>query len=347
MNKSNPAPRHCEESPCRRGSNQVPRHCEVRSNPVPRHCEVRSNPYFIILLCLLFTACSGNHHENEDEEELETETPVTITHCTIGDMMEVVELNATSAFLLKNQTKATTNSYIKSVSVMPGQRVVKDQLMFILKGKEAENLGATFGELTADIPYTGEIKVVANCNGYITEIHHQTGDYVMEGDVLAEISDAGSLVFLLQLPYELTPYLTKNKSLMLELPDGTELKGALSMSMPMVDPVSQTQSIVIRISDNRSIPENLIAKVKIIKNIRNNTISLPKPAILADETLENFWIMKMIDEEYAVKVPIIKGVEMEGYVEILSPELSIDDIILETGNYGLPDTAKVVIQDND
>jgi 6-phosphogluconate dehydrogenase len=53
--------------------------------------------------------------------------------------------------------------------------------------------------------------------------------------------------------------------------------------------------------------------------------------------------MKMIDEEYAVKVPIIKGIEMDEMVEIISPELSIEDIILETGHYGLPDTARVVI----
>jgi len=303
----------------------------------------------IIILCLLFSSCFLGHHneEEDDEEEIETETPVTVTHCTIGDMMEVVELNATSVFLLKNQTKATTNGYIKSVSVLPGQRVAKDQVMFVLKGKEAENLGATFSELNADIQYTGEITIAANCNGYIAEIHHQTGDYVMEGDVLTEITDAGSLVFLMQIPYELTPYLSKNKTLNLELPDGTDLKGSLSMSMPVVDPVSQTQSIVIRIpAENGSIPENLIAKVRIIKNIRSNTVSLPKPAILADETLENFWIMKMMDEEYAVKVPIVKGVEMDGMVEIVSPELSVEDIILETGNYGLPDTAKVIIIEN-
>jgi multidrug efflux pump subunit AcrA (membrane-fusion protein) len=276
---------------------------------------------------------------------LEIVTPVTVTHCTIGDMTEVVELNATSVFLQKNQSKATTNGYIKSATVMPGQRVTKGQVLFVLKGKEAENLGATFNELNADIQYTGEIEIVANCDGYIAAVHHQTGDYVMEGDVLTEITDAGSLVFMMQLPYELTPFLTKNKTLNLELPDGTNIKGALSMSMPVVDPVSQTQNIVIRIPNGGSIPENLIAKVKIIKNIRNNVLSLPKEAILADETLEHFWIMKMMDEEHAVKVPIEKGIEMDGHVEILSPELSIEDLILETGNYGLPDTAKVVIQE--
>jgi multidrug efflux pump subunit AcrA (membrane-fusion protein) len=307
-----------------------------------RHCKERSNLFSILFLCFLLFSCHGKSAENEEEEQ-ETTTPVTVTKCTTGDMQEVVELNATSVFLQKNQIKATTNGYIKSVTALPGQRVSNGRILFVLKGKEAENLGSTINTLDSAIHFTGEIKIIANSNGFINVINYQTGDYVMEGDVLAEINDAGSLVFLMQLPYELSPYLSKNKTLNLELPDGKSITGVLSTSMPTVDPVSQTQNIVIRIPDNGSIPENLIAKVKIIKSIRKNAVSLPKAAILADETQEHFWIMKMIDTIQAVKFPITKGIESNGQVEILSPKFSPDDIILETGNYGLPDTAKVVI----
>jgi len=308
-----------------------------------RHCEERSNPYQLILfLCILLSSCHGKTAEKE-EEAPETTTPVTVTHCTVGDMQDIAELNATSTFLKKNQIKAITNGYIKSVSGLPGQRVTKGQVLFVMKGKEAENLGSTINELDTTAHFTGEIKINANTGGFISAINYQPGDYVMEGDILAEINDAGSLVFLMQLPYELSPYLSGNKTLKLELPDGKSITGTLSMSIPTVDPVSQTQSIVIRIPDNGSIPENLIAKVKFIKSIKKNAISLPKAAILADETQEHFWIMKMIDDEQAVKFPVTKGIESGGQVEILSPKLSPDDVILETGNYGLPDTAKVVI----
>jgi hypothetical protein len=56
--------------------------------------------------------------------------------------------------------------------------------------------------------------------------------------------------------------------------------------------------------------------------------------------------MKMIDNNTAVKVPVIKGIETAGKVEILSPVLKPSDMILLTGNYGLPDTAEVVIDKN-
>lgn len=298
----------------------------------------------VFFAAFILYSCKGKPAPGEEAEQ-EIVTPVTITQPVTGTMQEVVELNAVSSFLRKNMVKAPTNGYLKSVDVLPGQKVTVSQVLFILKGKEAENLGAVINDLDTAVHFTGEVKITANSNGFITGINHQTGDYVQEGDILAEISDMGSLVFLMQLPYELTPYLSKNKWLDLELPGGRIIKGTVSSAMPVVDPISQTQSIVIKINNNDgSIPENLIAAIRLVKQIKNNTVSLPKAAVLADETQEYFWIMKMADEETAVKVPVKKGIESAGFVEILSPKLSSDDMILETGNYGLPDTAKVVIQ---
>jgi uncharacterized NAD(P)/FAD-binding protein YdhS len=111
--------------------------------------------------------------------------------------------------------------------------------------------------------------------------------------------------------------------------------------MPTVESVSQTQNIVIRVNPDHTIPENLVAKVKIPKIIRDNTISLPRAAVLSDETQTQFWVMKMTDSITAVKVPVKKGIETKDRIEILSPAFSDQDKILLTGNYGLADTAKV------
>jgi hypothetical protein len=52
----------------------------------------------------------------------------------------------------------------------------------------------------------------------------------------------------------------------------------------------------------------------------------------------------MTDSITAVKVPIVKGIEARDSIEILSPHFTVNQQILLTGNYGLPDTAKVVIE---
>jgi hypothetical protein len=83
--------------------------------------------------------------------------------------------------------------------------------------------------------------------------------------------------------------------------------------------------------------------VTLVKQSKPNTVSLLKSAVLTDEVQSQFWIMKMIDSVTAVKVPVTKGLESADKVEILTPRLNPTDKILLTGNYGLPDTAKVTI----
>jgi multidrug efflux pump subunit AcrA (membrane-fusion protein) len=128
------------------------------------------------------------------------------------------------------------------------------------------------------------------------------------------------------------------------LPDGTKLNGVVGPVMPTVDSASQTQSVVIRVNNASAIPENLIAKVRIVKTAKANTQSLPKTALLTDETESDFWVMKLIDSATAVKVSVRKGIETKDRVEILEPVFSPGDKILVTGNYGLPDTAKVKVE---
>jgi hypothetical protein len=53
--------------------------------------------------------------------------------------------------------------------------------------------------------------------------------------------------------------------------------------------------------------------------------------------------MKLIDSTTAVKVPVTKGMEFTDQIEILDPIFKRSDRILVSGNYGLPDTAKVSI----
>lgn len=83
--------------------------------------------------------------------------------------------------------------------------------------------------------------------------------------------------------------------------------------------------------------------MSLVKSAKGNITSLPKAAVLTDEVQSHFWIMKMIDNVTAVKVPVQKGMEDADRVEIIAPHLSPADKVLLTGNYGLPDTAKVSI----
>ncbi len=298
----------------------------------------------LILTATMLSCSIGN--TNGEEEEIRAVTPVTITSITKGTLSDTVILNATSSFMIKTSVNASINGYLDNVTIIPGQYVKKGQRLFTIRSKEGSTLGNTINNVDSSFNFTGITTVVSPADGYITQLYHLPGEYILEGESLASLSNDESLVFLLNLPYELKPYLKNNMKLLLNLPDGQKIKGTVSSSLPYVDAGSQTQSYILLMDQYRQVPENLIATVSFVRNTKKDAVSLPKEAVLADEEQTEFWIMKLADSTTAVKIPIIKGLETTSRVEILSPELRENDIILLTGNYGLPDTAKIVIEKN-
>ena len=304
---------------------------------------IKLSTYF--LCCFAFTAlfsCGADSATNT-EPTPETGIPVTVTNISIGSLAESIELNATSVFQLKSFIKANATGYLQSVNAQLGKYINKGQQVFVIKTKEAEALGNTINVLDSSFRFTGMVHIKSPGSGYVTTLNYRMGDYVQDGEQLAIISDRNSFVFLLDLPYELKPFLAGNKNILLKLPDGTELNGYVASMMPTVDPVSQTQGIVIKVNSNQQIPEGLIAKVVLVKKSKTNAISLPKEAVLTDEVQGEYWVMKLIDSVTAVKIPVKKGLENGSNVEILSPVFSANDKIILTGNYGLADTAKVTV----
>lgn len=302
----------------------------------------KSSVYLLLIPFIITASCHSKSTETTTEQEPESITPVTITSILTDPMAEYIELNATSTFLQKAYVKASASGYIKAVNVKVSKMVSAGQTAFVLKTKEAQSIGNTINMLDTSFRFSGIINIKAGTSGYVSELNHQPGDYVQEGEQLAVISDIRSFVFILNLPYELRPYVLNKEFVELLLPDGKSLIGHISSAMPVVDSSSQTQNIVLTVND-KSLPTNLIAKVKVVKTAKSNTISLPKQSVLSDETQTSFWVMKVKDSTTAIKVPVTKGMETGDRIEILTPAFSASDRFLLTGNYGLADTAKIKI----
>ncbi|MDB5112041.1 MAG: p-hydroxybenzoic acid efflux subunit AaeA [Mucilaginibacter sp.] len=301
--------------------------------------------YFIIGIALLLFSCKGSADSAAATEDAtaKPETPVTVTTVNDSSMVDYIDLNASSAFLQKSYVKSNAIGYIQKANAQLGHFVNTGQVLFTIKTKEAQSIGNSINILDTTFKFSGENRIKASTHGYITQLNHQLGDYVQDGEQLAVISDRSSFVFLMQLPYELRAYVKDGQDVQLTLPDGSKMIGKATSSMPSVDTAAQTQSIVIKVSGNNPIPENLVAKARIVKSAKNHTASLPKSAILSNETQTDFWVMKLINPTTAIKVPVKKGIEAGDRVEILSPKFSNQDKIVVTGNYGLADTAKVKI----
>lgn len=297
-------------------------------------------PFLMICFAssLILVSCKG---KTEAESAAAIIVPVTVTTIDTTALESYVDLNATASYLVKNVVKANATGYLNSVNVAVNDMVHSGSILFSIKTRESKVLGNTINKIDPAFKFGSAIQVHSNTTGVVTSLNVQQGDYVQDGDPLVTINDTKSFALVLSLPYELKKYVAIGNVFRVVLPDATIREATVQKFMPTVDTASQTQNVVLKINGKQDIPENLIVKVRINKMGNTKTTSLPKAAVLSDETETDFWIMKMIDATTAVKIPVKKGIETNTNIEILVPVLSPKDKILLTGNYGVADTIKV------
>jgi multidrug efflux pump subunit AcrA (membrane-fusion protein) len=295
---------------------------------------------YFILITTIFISCKDT---TVVQNPIDASVPVTLTTIDTLGIASYIDLNATATYLVKNTIKANATGYLNSVNVTVNDIVTNGKELFSIKTREAKILGNSVNKIDPTLNFGSAIKARSNTNGIVTMVNVQQGDYVQDGDALVTINDNKSFAILLSLPYELKKYISVGQQLTVALPDATSRIATVQKFSPTVDATSQTQNVVLKINGKQDIPENLIVKVRINKTSNSKTISLPKSAVLSDETERDFWIMKMINSNTAIKIPIKKGIQTENNIEILSPVLTRDDKILLTGNYGVADTIKVKV----
>jgi hypothetical protein len=255
---------------------------------------------------------------------------------------ETIVLNATTAYLKKSVIKATADGYVEESNINLGQYIKAGMTLFSIKTKEAQaldnmdNKDSLFG-------IGGLITVSAPVSGNITALYTQANSYVNDGDPMAVLADLKSFVFILHVPFEQKEYAKKGTTCEISLPDASRIRGIITSRLSEVDPGSQTWSYVIIPQTNPSLPENLIVTVELEKSVKPNTQVVNKSCVLSDETMENFWVMKLINDTVAVKVPVIRGISTDSSIEILAPAFQPGDRLINSGNYGLPDTARISI----
>ena len=300
--------------------------------------------YILAVSGLLFmSGCNQGKPASEADEEVLVITPVSVTPVIFGPVAENIELPASTAFLNKSIVRSTTTGTVESISITIGDVIKKNQLLCTIRTKEFSALNNAL-KTDSTLSFNGKINIASPKDGVISEVSHQNGDFVQEGDELVVISDQASLVFILDTPFEYTKYVEKSGRCRIKLRDNRIIEGTISGKLPEMDPQAQTVKYIIRIASPGQFPSNMNAVVSVIKNQKNEAEILPKDAVLGNETQTEFWVMKLINDSIAVKVDVKKGYENNEQVEILEPAFMKTDRIVLTGGYGLPDTAKVVIK---
>ena len=297
--------------------------------------------FFISLsIFIFFTSCSG---DKKNDLSVASGTPVKIANPTVTSLTDYMSFNANTIFLKKEIVRSTFQGFIQKTYKNIGDYVKTGDVIFQIITKEAYATDSLRIKLSNET-FSGTVFLKAKTNGILTELNYNTGDFVSDGEQLAVISNPSSLAVLLNVPYQHVSKIKINSSCILILPNGKKINGTISKSLPSVDPISQTQTFLVHFSDGKNFPANLNLEIKIPVNVVKNAIVLPKSAIQSNETLDHFWIMKLINDTTAINLPIKKGIESDTLIQIIEPKLEMTDRIIVDGAYGLPDSAKVVVK---
>ncbi|MFD2784742.1 efflux RND transporter periplasmic adaptor subunit [Hymenobacter rubripertinctus] len=302
---------------------------------------------YISLPLLLLASC--NPAAPADEAAVEAAvTPravVTVGRVQTDTVSDVLELRAVSAYPAKDVLRATTTGYVLAPAPVPGQVVRAGQTVFTLQTKEARTL--RLDKITGDprLRFSGIIRIPSPRGGVLATVDKLAGDYVQDGEQLAMVYDQTRFGFVLDVPVTQLRYVRTGQSCRIRLPDGRVLPGRVAELLPAADLAAQVQRYTVRtVGPAPQLPENVTVTVELDKTAPYLATTLPRSAVLTDETQTSFWIMRLLNDSTAIKVPVQPGQEQQqGRIEIKSPHFSPQDRILVTGNYGLDDTAAVKV----
>lgn len=301
-------------------------------------CKIILN--IILIASSIFLIACGS--KNEDAQTDINRTPVSVIQPKKMNMTENITLNANTIFLKKEIIRATFQGYIEKTYRNIGDKISSGDLLFQINTKESaadSNLQIILGDKT----FKGLIQIRAKSEGVLTELDYNAGDFVSDGEQIAVISNPSSLRIELNVPYQYANKISINTPCEIFLPNCKVVNAFIQKIIPQVDPSAQTQSFILGMKQTEYLPENLNVNAKISIRTVKDAIVVPQSAVMSNETLDKFWIMKLINDTTAVRNDITKGIENDNFVQILKPELKTTDLIITDGAYGLPDTAKVVI----
>jgi hypothetical protein len=297
----------------------------------------------IILPLSVFVSCKSKKTEIS-LDTANSKASVKTTLVLNGNIDDIIRLNGKTVFLKKSAVFSSIPGYVKRVYAQYGDVVKKNDLLFEIQTKENKAMEKSDLDPQLSAAKSGIISILAPADGILSELNiNSPGVYVVEGTQLCTVTENQDMMVQVNVPFEYNLMVTNNKACKVILPDSTLLDGKIVKIMPVINEASQTQNVLIKVRSNRQLPENLNVTVQFIKSIHSKAMLIPKEALLTNEIQQEFWVMKILNDSIAVKVPVTKGFANYRMVEIISSEISVSDPVIIEGAYGLPDSTIVKI----
>lgn len=295
-----------------------------------------------LLTVFIFAGC-GNNQQSNDKEPV-TIAKVQVTHINYKTLADTLTVNGMVLEGQQFMVRAPVTGYVTKLMVRPGDQLRAGQPMFAIKTRELAALAGDTAGTT--LPAPDAVIVKAPVAGQVNSISTGDGVYTAEGSAMATLNSQKNLYVKLYIPEQWSNLVQTGDSALVQWANGQTKWTRVGDRLAQAD--SQSQSMLYMITDlppKHLLPgERLTVQIPVNKMVNEQV--LPRNAVLTDESMTSYWVMKMINDSIAVRVPVIPGITAGNWIAVRKPRFKTGDRILVAGNYGLPDTARVTVTSN-
>ena len=302
---------------------------------------MRYLPSFFFLLLLARCGSSSSDTTRQAQEPPRPKTPVEVAAVLADSFVAEKTFRGMTYYLTSGSIKSPIAGYVTKIYVKIGDQVRKGTPLFGLETKEAYALGGKNYLHDPTLKNIGQLIIRAPDAGLVTVVQAEEREYVQDGAILASFSAPDMFAFLIEVPVEQDSSVHIGSVCTIQLPNGRRIGGRIISTLAIADSLSQTERFVVKPDKPMILPARLGLNITFTNQQRNNALSLPKEAVLSNELQTEFWVMKLINDTTAVRVPVRTGLQRENRIEIISPRFTPRDRIVTKGGYSLTDTALV------
>lgn len=288
---------------------------------------------------MFFQGCISRQQVPEAEQEAKTD--VEVVSPRLQATSNEISFQGVIRYMQSNDIRTQLTGIVISVHCAPAENIRVGQPLFVIQPQEA---AALHHSKLGDELKNGLLDTIAShISGQVKSLNVQAGDFVQAGDILASCVRSNSMKIIAYIPVEQVSVVEKTRSCRVLLPDGTSVEGRVSGKLSSAEAQDQTQAYLIEPLRPIALAENINLTVQFITAGQQQSIVVPSSAVMGNEEQTAFWVMKLVNDSTGVRIPVQKGRNIDGMIELMGAELSVSDRIISQGAYGLPDTARVQV----
>ena len=204
------------------------------------------------------------------KENINISTPVAVTKAKRGEIEDVLSLTGRIYAHSEVNIFSTVPGKVKNILVTEGTKVKKDQVLLYIDRSEA-------GLVYAPAP------VKSTINGIIKRVMVEEGAYIVPQNPLVQIIDINPVEMVVHVPEKDVEKVKKGMNCSVELIafQNKKFKGIVYKISPVLDPMSGTLEVRIKISNSKSlIKPGMFGSTNIIVKKHLNAIIIPVAALI-------------------------------------------------------------------